>query len=308
MVVPDYYKNFRCIGGVCGHNCCIGWEIDIDPESAVRYAQVSGPMGKRLKENIAQAETPHFILGQGERCPFLNGENLCDLILGLGEDSLCQICRDHPRFFNILDDRTEAGLGLCCEEAGRLILGKESPVILEGAAEEETGILQLRQGIFCCLQDRSRPVELRVDEMLRICGTCLPKAPLKDWAELFLSLERLDESWTKLLRRLQNIGLETEDFAAFSRHMAGRETEYEQFLVYLIYRHFAAAESEADAAARAAFAALGFVLLRALGAMIYKEQGAFSFEDQVELARLFSSEIEYSDENLDILLDCLYCE
>ena len=61
-------------------------------------------------------------------------------------------------------------------------------------------------------------------------------------------------------------------------------------------------------AVMAAFAALGFVLLRAMGAMIYKEQGAFSFEDQVELARLFSSEIEYSDENLDILLDCLYGE
>ena len=30
LVYPDYYPEFRCSASACKHNCCIGWEIDID--------------------------------------------------------------------------------------------------------------------------------------------------------------------------------------------------------------------------------------------------------------------------------------
>ena len=53
----------------------------------------------------------------------------------------------------------------------------------------------------------------------------------------------------------------------------------------------------------ATFAVWAVRLLHRLGAVIWTESGQFSFEQQVELARLFSSEIEYSDENLYVLLD-----
>ena len=33
------------------------------------------------------------------------------------------------------------------------------------------------------------------------------------------------------------------------------------------------------------------------------EKEVFTFEEQMELARLFSSELEYSEENMDLLLD-----
>lgn len=36
-VVPDYYADFACIAGACRHTCCVGWEIDIDPDSLRRY-------------------------------------------------------------------------------------------------------------------------------------------------------------------------------------------------------------------------------------------------------------------------------
>ena len=37
-VVPSYYKDFRCIAGDCRHTCCVGWEVDVDENSAVRFA------------------------------------------------------------------------------------------------------------------------------------------------------------------------------------------------------------------------------------------------------------------------------
>ena len=33
IFAPSYYKKFKCIADKCHHNCCIGWEIDIDDEA-----------------------------------------------------------------------------------------------------------------------------------------------------------------------------------------------------------------------------------------------------------------------------------
>ena len=115
LVVPSYYDRFHCIGSACRHNCCIGWEIDIDDTTAEAYQHIDGALGCRLQQHIANTDNvPHFILGTDERCPFLNLDNLCDIILELGEEALCDICTDHPRFRNVLPDRTEMGIGLCC--------------------------------------------------------------------------------------------------------------------------------------------------------------------------------------------------
>ena len=123
---PDYFDRFRCIAGACSDSCCIGWEIDVDEERRVCYRNVDGELGERLK-NCIDWEEGHFILqGKEERCPFLNKENLCDLIIGLGEESLCDICREHPRYYEWYDDLTEAGVGLCCEAAAKLILESEA--------------------------------------------------------------------------------------------------------------------------------------------------------------------------------------
>ena len=84
QVFPDYYENFRCIAGDCRHSCCIGWEIDVDEETLAYYDTVGGELGERMRRCIARTETPHFCLGEQERCPFLNEKNLCDIIVELG--------------------------------------------------------------------------------------------------------------------------------------------------------------------------------------------------------------------------------
>lgn len=302
-VYPDYYKSFRCIADRCLHNCCIGWEIDIDEESAEHYAKVTGGMGERLKASIDWDEVPHFRLGDGERCPFLNADNLCDLILALGEDSLCTICREHPRFRNELPERVEIGLGLCCEEAARLILGQREPMklIVEGNREEPDEILMLRDEILAILQNRGVSLSERIAAMLSLCGCNAPHFEPTLWCDRLLSLERMDESWTEYLALLAK---DAEEFASESKAIRPQE-EYEQLLVYLIYRHLANAWNDEEIAVRAYFAVFGFWLMDALGRAVERRNGRFDFEDQVELCRLFSAEIEYSDENRDTVFDWL---
>ena len=139
LYVPEYYAAFHCVASQCRHTCCAGWEIDIDDEALACYDRLPGPFGDRVRRGIGLEDTPHFILGEDERCPLLNRDNLCDLILHEGEDALCQICRDHPRFRNYFSCRVEMGLGLVCEEAARLILTWPRPlrlIRLEGDAPE----------------------------------------------------------------------------------------------------------------------------------------------------------------------------
>lgn len=298
-IFPDYYKNFKCIAGECKHNCCIGWEIDIDDDTLKKYRAVSGEFGERLSKNISLDGEAHFVLAEHERCPFLNCDNLCDIIINLGEDYLCGICDMHPRFRNELPDRVEVGLGLCCEEAGRLILSRKEPVVLP-KIDTDDEIILLRDEIIAILQNRTIPLKERINKIFSLLDAEKDGRTISEWADILLGLERLDEDWTRLLLNLKNFDGNTADF---DRFMLPRQTEYEQILVYLIYRHFANAPDFESAVARARFAVLGCEILRNLGAVIFAEKGDFTFENQVELCRLFSSEIEYSDENLYTILD-----
>ncbi len=309
-VYPDYYPQFHCIADRCRHNCCIGWEIDVDEKSLDAYRKIGGEMGARLAENIAQdGESPHFVLGARERCPFLNDQNLCDLILYGGEGMLCQICTDHPRYRSFFSERTEIGAGLCCEEAARLILTKKDKTALivtgEGTLEEEeAALLALREELFAAAQEREKPIFQRMEDVLELCGTALPELSLRQWAAFYLSLERMDEAWTAILEELRAHADEL-PLDAFAAHMRGRETEYEQMLVYFLYRHVPTALDDGDVGSKAAFAAASVRLLYALGALHVKLYGDFTVDDQIELCRLYSAEVEYSDDNLNALFDAL---
>ena len=126
VYVPPYYKDFRCIGGACSYNCCIGWEIDIDEDTLARYEKMDGAMGKRIRESIDKSgDVCHFRLVSGERCPHLNDQNLCNIITECGEGALCEICREHPRYYVTLGELREVGVGLACPEGARLVLSND---------------------------------------------------------------------------------------------------------------------------------------------------------------------------------------
>ena len=310
-VYPDYLKEFECIASACRHNCCIGWEIDIDEDTLKKYAGITGNLGSRLKENISGGDEPHFILAENERCPFLNSDNLCDLILYGGENMLCQICTDHPRFRNFLPGRTEIGLGLCCEAAGKLIISRTAPVTLisEGSNEEidkdSEFLLNLRKKAFSAAQNRTKPICERCRKILSLCSASFPSLSVPDLCDLYLSLERLDKRWTDILANLK-ANYKVIDSSSFLSYMSGRETEYEQLLVYFIYRHFLSAYDDGDIESKATFAVMSVYLIYLLGALHFADIGSFSIDDQIELARMYSSEIEYSQENLDTLFDAFY--
>ncbi len=200
LYAPHYYNKFHCIAGACKHTCCEGWEIDIDEEQLVRFRQEP-----QIAAHIEDGSPPHFRLLEGERCPFLNGNGLCELILRHGEDILCQICRDHPRFRSFWTDRVEIGLGLVCEEAGRLILGSGEAMRLiclsEDAAdvelpEDEAWLMDLRTRLLESIKETGAQARL----MEYLLYRHLPDALYDDRVEQRLafitqSYEELTSAW-----------------------------------------------------------------------------------------------------------------
>lgn len=287
-VEPDFYGEFQCIADKCAHSCCLGWEIDIDEDTAALYEGLPGELGEELRQKMCREPEPHFCLTAEERCPFLNEKGLCRLILGFGEDVLCDICREHPRFYNDFPERQEAGLGLCCEEATRLLLAGDGPLELlcdrdetgEGAEPE---LIALRGKLFAVLSDSGLPME----ERIRRCCRGMDVEPLPFdaafWRDFFLGLERMDEDWTAALL---TVGTEVPPLPGDIKHT--------RLLQYMLYRHFASAEDEAQAGLILQFCALSLRLLWAM-----ERNGG----ELRELVRLWSAEIEYSDENIGKIVE-----
>ena len=235
------------------------------------------------------------------------------MIIGLGEDSLCQICTDHPRYRNVYSDRTEMGLGLCCEAAGDLILKRQEKatlVVLEDDGENEEldvpdeSLLTWREQLFAIVQDRSLTIEERAAAILKAAEFTIPERSLAEWAEIYMELERLEESWTDRLEELKS----TDISHAPSLDMPEWEIAFEQLLVYFLYRQLPFALDDGEYEGRAAFCVLSYRIIRDLCRVHAVLHGSVDLDDLVEIARQYSAEIEYSDENVEALLDALFEE
>ncbi len=297
LTAPSYYPRFACIAGNCQHSCCIGWEIDIDEDTHALYQSMEGALGQRIRDSITENDgVPCFRLGEGERCPHLNQDGLCEIILGAGTEYLAQICDDHPRYRNYFSDRVEIGLGLACEAAARLVLGETggvTDIILEDDDEEEEltpwefHVLTTRLRLVATVQDRTRPLTERISEMLSIAEVACDLS-LRHWQARLRGLERLDTAWDRCLDKLSEV-----------QKNSGTtwDIPLEQFTVYLLHRHLADAVDESDLIARVAFAALGYTVLHALAEHDCAQGEIVTIDTLAEYARLWSSEIEYSEEN-----------
>lgn len=175
---PSFFDQFKCIGSACTDTCCAGWEIEVDETTAQGYLAEKGAFGDRLRREIGSEPGEYFFKLKNNRCPFLNKENLCDIFINLGEDRLCDICREHPRFYNWFGDYTEVGLGLCCEEAERLLFSDSKPLtfveevhtdasdLLDDESEECEQMLEERKAIFSILQKRKKNIGARLKRLL----------------------------------------------------------------------------------------------------------------------------------------------
>lgn len=323
LVMPSYCTAFKCSADRCSDSCCVGWEIDIDGETADFYSQVTGDFGARLAGSIAHGECSSFIL-KGERCPFLNEKNLCDIIINLGEEHLCQICADHPRYYEWFGEIKEGGVGLCCEEGAKLILAAEEPAQFtvseipdeEGDCFDEGlfGVLyEARRLIFAMLTDEKYTLKERVARLLSFSeqlqinidnyNDLVPeKYGVRDGEEgdmlsvlkSLSALEPIDEGWTEYLAHCISDYGDTEireDITLYQRNL----------LIYYIYRYFLKGVFDGEILSRVKLATVSTAVIS-----YFVTRDNADFDGTVNICKLFSKQTEYSRENLEILREMFY--
>lgn len=170
---PNYYNEFSCIADRCEATCCAGWQIVVDEESLKKYKKVTGEFKQRIKDGVDFKEGV-FYQNPGKRCAFLNGQNLCDMYIALGEDAFCETCRRYPRHIEEFENVREFTLSASCPEAARILLSQKEPVQFYetevNAPEEEFDdydplvyekLLEARGEMLTLMQKRDIPVKER---------------------------------------------------------------------------------------------------------------------------------------------------
>ncbi len=263
IFAPSYYKKFKCIAQNCKNNCCIGWEIDIDDTSLSYYKNRPDIFG-----HISLEGDPHFIMDKNGRCPMLNENNLCEIIKNHGENRLCQICSDHPRFRNYYDTRTEIGVGLTCEAAAKLII--DNKFTLEKIGEDDAIPFHNEDEEDFSIE-RDKYINSDFSELKKSA----PDITTNEISRFLESLERLDNKWDFYLNKLKNTRQNIKDIEIIDVKKA------ENLLSYFVFRHLYETNIQ--------FCLVCTLIVLAISDDIY------------ESARMFSSEIEYSDENIEML-------
>lgn len=313
LYYPSYYKEFRCIAGACPDSCCHEWTVQVDEDKAAYYRSLPGKLGEDLRRCMEDGADGTVMVNVQGRCPMWRADGLCRIQAELGEQALCDVCRDFPRLKQDYGDFVELGLEMSCPEAARIMLTAESWHLesepLDRGEEPDYApeimeILRRSRGYalgLMTLAEYSVPERLA---LLLMYGYHIqaqidgaedapfdPEAALAEAREfagpgdfesvLYLldTLEVLTQRWRKLLQEPPAPGIWTEELCKLAS--------------YGIYRYWYQAVSDWDLAAR-----IKLVLLHAISAR-YLGGG-------LEIIQLYSKEIENSADNVDALLDAAY--
>lgn len=373
--VPDYYEEFSCIASRCKDSCCAGWEIDIDEDSYAYYRSCEGTFGDRLRESMYVAEDGgyRFKLKGPKRCAMLNDNNLCDLYTALGEEALCEVCTEYPRFSLFYGNVEQKCLSLSCEEVGRILFEKEKPVSLvdhempdyyecgeeaEACDEDEDPAYiafmeQVQERAVGILQDRSRSIEERLCGFLAFCSSAqdvinhyqakgdsaLLQIPAEHYAveesvsgkdacvqwnrafsytdfrerfSVFMEMEELDDEWVNTKREFGELFHEDtyeELLTAYLDSPDYSEIGYEQLLVYFTFRYLMNAVYDYDLISYARLVVVATLVVRDMDAVRFQRNGGhFTTFDRIDIARIFSKEVEHSEGNADALKEMCMME
>ena len=276
MIYIDFYKDFFCKADKCRHSCCrAGWEIDIDKDTAEYYKTMPGKLGDKVRANAVlepgAGEESHLKMNNGS-CPMLLENGLCEIVKTCGEDRLCDICHLHPRFYGEYEGMEYAGVGLCCEKSCELLLN----------SEEQLGFLTDSNDNYSLLKDISA-LEYS------------PEFTVEDIAELldiYSRTEPLNEAWTKHISDMR-ASVDSIKKRVDNYTKEYNRAKYNRIFAYIVYRQI-------DRLYDYSWEDLKTYALICTD-FIFIEDAIIC--DTAEAVRIFSEQIEYCPENVDMIFD-----
>ena len=320
--VPEYFVKFKCIADRCQDSCCIGWEIDVDDASRAKYEALYTDLGREIVEKTSHGCFP---LQKNGRCAFLDERGLCRIISALGDGYLCDICREHPRYYGVGDGIIEGGLGLGCEEAARMILELSSlPKLIEIERDVPYSDEDELADVSAVFRERLYGV-IFTDDIRTVASTYAAYSRLADdvafdvsssgertevpsvKAEAF-GMSAIEETYRGALDCIDECEALTDRWCSLLS--LAREVETEKaldrldkmrgLLYYFTHRYVREGVEDMTLAARIAFALTSAMTVAALSTVMEGDR------PDILAAVEYSKNIEYSTENVEYVLDNIF--
>ena len=291
---PTFYHIFQCKANQCHHTCCQKWTIDVDEETAKLYQTLPTPLGEDLRKFMTVDDEGYYFMFSDKQptCPLLREDGLCRVVLELGEDSLCDTCHMHPRFYKYIEDLELCGVGLSCEESVEKLLATEGDQ-LQFTIEDDD----------CEFTAEDRPVLENIFDLLAlginpaICQFTLNHSIhyCQELVTVYKKTEPIDEEWTKQLAHLEAMLSSTT--ASTTMDLLNADTidvsALNKVYQYILYRQIdMLAEYSLESLVRYAFDATVFIALL-----------THQFGNLPEQIRRWSEQIEYDEDNVAFLFN-----
>lgn len=291
---PTFYHTFQCKANQCHHTCCQKWTIDVDEETAKLYQTLPTPLGEDLRKFMTVDDKGYYFMFSDKQptCPLLREDGLCRVVLELGEDSLCDTCHMHPRFYKYIEDLELCGVGLSCEESVEKLLATEGDQ-LQFTIEDDD----------CEFTAEDRPVLENIFDLLAlginpaICQFTLNHSIhyCQELVTVYKKTEPIDEEWTKQLAHLEAMLSSTT--ASTTMDLLKADTidvsTLNKVYQYILYRQIdMLAEYSLESLVRYAFDATVFIALL-----------THQFGNLPEQIRRWSEQIEYDEDNVAFLFN-----
>lgn len=130
-----------------------------------------------------------------------------------------------------------------------------------------------------------------------------------EYLKIFDDFEIINKSWTDMVNHEKEYMYEqssNEEYKSrynrFEQYYYEKEYEYEQLLVYFIFRYYLKAVNDDDVFSKVKMAVVSFLIIKDLDVLRFCDnEGSLSFEEQVDIMHIYSREIEHSYENFEKL-------
>ena len=291
---PTFYHTFQCKANQCHHTCCQKWTIDVDEETAKLYQTLPTPLGEDLRKFMTVDDEGYYFMFSDRQptCPLLREDGLCRVVLELGEDSLCDTCHMHPRFYKYIEDLELCGVGLSCEESVEKLLATEGDQLLFTIEDDDSEFTAedrpVLENIFDLLALGINPAicQFTLNQSIHYC---------QELVTIYKNTEPIDEEWTKQLAHLEAMLSSTT--ASTTMDLLKADTidvsALNKVYQYILYRQIdMLAEYSLESLVRYAFDATIFIALL-----------THQFGNLPEQIRRWSEQIEYDEDNVAFLFN-----
>ena len=291
---PTFYHTFQCKANQCHHTCCQKWTIDVDEETAKLYQTLPTPLGEDLRKFMTVDDEGYYFMFSDKQptCPLLREDGLCRVVLELGEDSLCDTCHMHPRFYKYIEDLELCGVGLSCEESVEKLLATEGDQLLFTIEDDDDEFTAedrpVLENIFDLLALGINPAicQFTLNHSIHYC---------QELVTVYKKTEPIDEEWTNQLAHLEAMLSSTT--ASTTMDLLKADTidvsALNKVYQYILYRQIdMLAEYSLESLVRYAFDATVFIALL-----------THQFGNLPEQIRRWSEQIEYDEDNVAFLFN-----